>query len=157
MRRPWTSEPCLQNLGSLGTNLQQTGNPSRHRKQGIQKCFLNQLLTIFKTVADTFSCSRNPVRATFVALAEDWPWGSAYARQQPAEKRRWLATPTNPALPRQWRSWVNKAETDAEVKALRHCIARGLPFGDDRWTKSSTVRLSLESATRPRGRPRKQS
>ncbi|TXT22071.1 MAG: Uncharacterized protein FD138_3771 [Planctomycetota bacterium] len=90
---------------------------------------------------------RNPVRANFVNLAEEWQWGSAFARQQPADK---------PPLPRQWRAWVNKAETDAEVKSLRHCIARGLPFGDDRWIKSSTVRLSLESTTRPRGRPRKE-
>ena len=99
---------------------------------------------------------RNPVRANFVDLAEDWAWGSAEARQQSAEKRRWLAAPVDPPLPRQWRSWVNKAETDAEVNALRHCIQRGLPFGDDRWIKSSTVRLSLESAIRPRGRPRKE-
>ena len=99
---------------------------------------------------------RNPVRANFVDLAEDWEWGSAAARQQSAEKRRWLATPVDPPLPRQWRSWVNKAETDAEVKALRHSIQRGLPFGDDRWITSSTVRLSLESTTRPRGRPRKE-
>ena len=100
---------------------------------------------------------RNPVRANFVELAEDWQWGSAHARQQPADQRRWLATPADPPLPRQWRSWVNKPETDAEVKALRHSVQRGLPFGDDRWIKSSTVRLNLESTTRPRGRPRKDS
>ena len=98
---------------------------------------------------------RNPVRANFVELAEEWQWGSAYARQQPEDKRRWLTAPVDPPLPRQWRSWVNKAETDAEVQSLRHCIQRGLPFGDERWVKSSSVRLNLESATRPRGRPRK--
>lgn len=98
---------------------------------------------------------RNPVRANFVELAEEWPWGSASARQQPQDKRGWLTAPVDPPLPRQWRSWVNKSETDAEVKALRHCIHRGLPFGDERWTKSSSVRLNLESAARPRGRPRK--
>ncbi len=100
---------------------------------------------------------RNPVRANFVDQAEDWRWGSAHARQQPADQRLWLATPSDPPLPRQWRSWVNKPQTDAEVKALRACIQRGVPFGDDRWIKSSTVRLSLESTTRPRGRPRKKS
>lgn len=99
---------------------------------------------------------RNPVRANFVDLAETWQWGSAYARQQSDDQCRWLATPTDPALPRQWRSWVNKPETDTEVKASRSCVQRGLPFGDDRWIKSSTVRLCLESTTRPRGRPRKE-
>lgn len=100
---------------------------------------------------------RNPVRANFVELADEWQWGSAYARQQPADQFRWLATPVDPSLPRQWRAWVNKAESERELDALRHCIQRGLPFGDERWIKSSTVRLSLESTTRSRGRPRKQS
>jgi hypothetical protein len=51
---------------------------------------------------------------------------------------------------------VNHPETEAELKALRSCIQRGLPFGDDRWIKRSVVRLSLETTTRPRGKPRKE-
>ena len=124
-----------------------------HLYQGRFKSFPIQrdehLLTVMRYV------ERNPVRANFVDLAEEWQWGSAHARQQSADKSPWLTTPSDPPLPRQWRSWVNKAETDAELKSLRNCIQRGLPFGDDRWIKSSTVRLSLESTTRPRGRPRK--
>ena len=50
----------------------------------------------------------------------------------------------------------NKVETEAELHALRTSVKRGLPFGDDRWTKSSAVRLALESTTRPRGRPKKE-
>ena len=126
-----------------------------HLYQGRFKSFPIQrdehLLTVMRYV------ERNPVRANFVDLAEEWQWGSAYARQQSADKSPWLAPPIDPPLPRQWRSWVNKAETDAELKSLRACIQRGLPFGDDRWIKSSTVRLGLESTTRPRGRPRKES
>ena len=99
---------------------------------------------------------RNPVRAHFVERAEEWQWSSAFARLRPDDERRWLATPVDPPLPRQWRSWVNKTESQADVEALRHSIQRGLPFGDDRWIKSSTVRLSLESTSRPRGRPRKE-
>ncbi|MCY2962918.1 MAG: hypothetical protein NT069_04570 [Planctomycetota bacterium] len=75
-----------------------------------------------------FCVERNPVRANSVELAEDW---------------------------------VNKADTEAELSALRHCIQRGLPFGNDRWVSSSSsssaVRLCLKSATRPRGRSRKES
>jgi hypothetical protein len=62
---------------------------------------------------------RNPVRANFVELAEDWRWSSAYARRQSADERRWLAIADNPALPRNWRSWVNKVETEAELNSLR--------------------------------------
>jgi len=99
---------------------------------------------------------RNPLRANFVERAEDWIWSSAHLRRNSPEQRRWLATPVDPPLPRQWRSWVNKAESEAELTALRHCIQRGLPFGDDRWVRSSIVRLGLESTARPRGRPRKE-
>lgn len=124
-----------------------------HLYQGRFKSFPIQsddhLLTVMRYV------ERNPVRGNFIDLAEEWQWGSAYARRQPASEHRWLAIPDDPPLPRLWRSWVNKPETEAEVKALRSCIQRGLPFGDDRWTKSSVVRLDLHSTTRPRGRPRK--
>ena len=40
------------------------------------------LLTVMRYV------ERNPVRANFIELAEDWPWSSAYARRQPADERR---------------------------------------------------------------------
>ncbi len=43
---------------------------------------------------------RNPVRADFVELAEDWQWSSAYARFRRADERRWLAIPDDPQLPR---------------------------------------------------------
>ena len=126
-----------------------------HLYQGRFKSFPIQsdahLLTVMRYV------ERNPVRAQFTPLAEDWLWGSAHARQQPLGECRWLAIPDDPALPRTWRSSVNRPETEAEVKALRTCIHRGLPFGDDRRVKSSVVRLGLECSTRPRGRPIKES
>ena len=97
---------------------------TRHLYQGRFKSFPIQndehLLTVMRYV------ERNPVRANFVNQAENWQWGSAHAHQQPADQRLWLATPSDPLLPRQWRSWVNKPQTDAEVKALRACIQRGL-------------------------------
>ena len=96
----------------------------------------------------------NPVRAGFIERAEDWQWGSAYARRRPPGERPWLAIPSDPPLPRQWRAWVNEPQTEAEVNAVRTCIRKGLPFGDDQWVKSSVVRLGLESSLRPRGRPR---
>ena len=80
----------------------------------------------------------------------------AYARFQRSDERRWLAIPDDPALPRNWRSWVNKVETEAELNSLRRSVTRGLPFGDDNWTRNSAVRLGLETTTRPRGRPKKE-
>ena len=125
-----------------------------HLYQGRFKSFPIQndghLFTVMRYV------ERNPLRAGFTDVAEEWPYGSAYARRHAASERRWLAIPDEPPLPRIWRSWVNRPETEAELRAVRTCIRRGLPFGDDHWVHSSAVRLSLESTTRPRGRPRKQ-
>lgn len=123
-----------------------------HLYQGRFKSFPIQtdghLLTVMRYV------ERNPVRGNFIDLAENWQWSSACVRRQSSEQCRWLANPDDPPLPRNWRSWVNKVETEAELEAVRNSVKRGLPFGDAQWTKSSAVRLGLESKTRPRGRPK---
>jgi len=125
-----------------------------HLYQGRFKSFPVQddehLLTLMRYV------ERNPLRAGLVDKAEGWRWGSAWARRQPAGERRWLAIPEDLALPRQWQAWVNKPQTDAEVAAIRKCIRRGGPYGNDMWTKNSVARLALERTQRPRGRPRKE-
>ncbi len=125
-----------------------------HLYQGRFKSFPVQgdehLLTLMRYV------ERNPLRANFVELAEQWRWGSAFARRQPAQDYPWLATPVDPPLPRQWRAWVNKPQTEAEEIAIRDAIRRGAPFGDQQWATSSAIRLGLESTRRPRGRPSKQ-
>jgi putative transposase len=50
---------------------------------------------------------------------------------------------------------VNGVETEAELKALRHSLARGTPFGDTQWLAKTAAKLGLESSLRPRGRPRR--
>ena len=67
-----------------------------------------------------------------------------------------VAMPNDPQLPRNWRSWVNKVDTEAELNWLRRSVQRGVPFGHDQWARSSAVRLGLETTTRPRGRPKKE-
>jgi putative transposase len=123
-----------------------------HLYQGRFKSFPiqsdNHLLTVMRYV------ERNPVRANLTELAEEWKWSSAYRRRRFPEGSPWLAIPNDPPLPRNWRSWVNKVETDAELQSLRNSVKRGLPFGDAQWIRSSAVRLGLESTTRPRGRPK---
>src|SRR6056297_867462 len=133
----------------------QTGGTG-HLYQGRFKSFPVQsdehLLCVMRYV------ERNPLRANLVETAEQWRWGSAWARRQrDAGVRLWLAELTDPTLPRQWRAWVNKPQTDDEVAAIRHCIQRGAPYGSDRWARSSAARLGLGTTLRPRGRPKKQS
>ena len=55
--------------------------------------------------------------------------------------------------PAQWTRHVNGVETEAELKALKHSIARGTPFGDTDWPAKTAAILGLESSHRPQGRP----
>jgi putative transposase len=133
----------------------QTGGTG-HLYQGRFKSFPVQsdqhLLTVLRYV------ERNPVRAGLAERAELWRWSSAWARgQKPSARPRWLGQPSEPTLPRRWLAWINEPQTDAELKALRNCIRRSCPFGDEAWASSSAARLNLQSTRRPRGRPKKES
>ena len=96
---------------------------------------------------------RNALRANLVALAEAWPWSSLAWRR--SRRRPELLCDWPVPCPRQWVQHVNAPQSDAELAALRRSIARGTPYGHDRWTERVAQRLGLESSLRPRGRPRK--
>jgi putative transposase len=84
-----------------------------------------------------------------------WPFGSL-ARRLAREEPDWLL-PLNRwpvQVPGDWIAWVNRAETAAELEALRVSVQRGRPYGEPRWQKRTAARLELESTLRPRGRPR---
>jgi putative transposase len=51
--------------------------------------------------------------------------------------------------------WVNDPQTAAELDAIRVSVDNGKPFGDERWQKSVTAALGLESSYRKAGRPKK--
>ena len=94
-----------------------------HFYQGRFKSFPVQgdehLLTVMRYV------ERNPLRAGLVDAAEEWRWGSAWARLQADETQRpWLQIPRDPPLPRIWRAWVNRPQSEAETTALRMCSTR---------------------------------
>ena len=58
-----------------------------------------------------------------------------------------------PRLPN-WVEGVNVPLTDVELVAVRQCVQRSRPFGDDEWVESIVRRLGLESTLRPRGHQR---
>src|SRR5260370_28287992 len=37
------------------------------------------------------------------------------------------------AVPERWLQYVNKAETESELAALRRSVVRGAPYGDEIW------------------------
>jgi len=126
---------------------------SGHVWQGRFKSFPIQtdehLLTVMRYV------ERNPVRAKTIPVrkAQNWNWSS-------------IGTPPNDTIVpkldpgpvkrrKDWLAWVNKPVTQSERDALEACIARGQPFGEDKWKSKTAKRLGIESSMRPRGRPRK--
>ena len=148
------------NDGDLGRWMQRllTAHVRRHHRrhgtdgriwQGRFKAFPIQadghLLTVMRYV------ERNPLRANLVARAEDWRWSSLGG-----DGASPVAIDPGPTpRPTDWRDWVNAAESQAELEAVRLCTNRGRPMGDARWTERTANRLGLESTLRPRGRPRK--
>ncbi len=120
--------------------------------QGRFKSFPIQTDEHFLTVARYVE--RNALRAGLVERAEDWRSGSLWVREYgDANQQAWLsAWPVERS--RNWRAWVNRAETTSELEALRTSVQRGRPFGTESWQRRMARRLGLESTLRPRGRPR---
>jgi putative transposase len=58
-------------------------------------------------------------------------------------------------VPEGWVEYVNQAETEAELAALRQSVLRGVPFGEQLWQQQTAKALGLQSALRGPGRPPK--
>jgi putative transposase len=132
--------------------------PARHGRhghvyQGRFKSFPitadEHLLSVLRYV------EQNPVRAELVSRAENWRWGSLYRRTQGTADERALLTESPVPLGRLWTQRVNRSQSEAELTALRRCVTRGQPFGDDAWQRKVARQHGLEHTFRPRGRPRK--
>ncbi len=124
-----------------------------HLYQGRFKSFPVQedhLLTLCRYV------ERNALRAGLVTAAEAWRWSSLWQRQRDEAQRSVRLSPGPVAWPAAWIKHVNQAQTEAELEAVRCCIARGQPLGTESWSKRTATRLGLSSTLRRRGRPKKQ-
>ncbi len=96
---------------------------------------------------------RNPLRASMVRRSQDWQWSSLKPTARSAPEGLLSEGPLTKF--RGWTNYVNGVETEAELAALRNCVARGAPFGDEKWQKNTARSLGLESSLRKRGRPSK--
>ena len=123
---------------------------SGHVWQGRFKAFPVQsdehYLTVLRYV------ERNPLRANLVQRSQDWEWSSLKPTVRSGPEGLLSDGPI--LKPSQWTRHVNGVQTEAELKSLRHSLARGTPFGDTRWQTTTAKRLGLESSLRPRGRPK---
>ncbi len=96
---------------------------------------------------------RNALRANLVERAEQWRWSSLCPGRRESNNEILTAWPL--PRPANWIDLVNEPQTEAELEALRHCVQRGTPFGQEDWVVATASRLGLEASLRPRGRPRK--
>jgi putative transposase len=127
-----------------------------HLYQGRFKSFPVQEDRHFLIVARYIE--RNALRANLVARAQDWRWSSLWRRvgQGGDAGRVPLPLAVWPVpQPMDWLSWVNEPQTQTEVDALRHAVAKGRPFGDGPWQRTMIERLGLHSSHRPTGHPRR--
>jgi putative transposase len=111
----------------------------------------HHLLTVCRYV------ERNALRANLVKRAEYWPWCSLYRRRLRRKVAMVFLMPTVDwpvEPPRNWLSCVNRADNPKELEAIRLSVVRGAPYGNDRWQQRTATRLQLDSAMRPRGRPK---
>jgi len=98
---------------------------------------------------------RNALRANLAEDAGQWRWSSLWIREHGSAEQRARLCDWPISRPRHWRQYVNEPETEAELKALRHSVKRGTPYGSASWVKRTASLLGLESTLRPRGRPRR--
>jgi putative transposase len=99
---------------------------------------------------------RNARRAGLVRKAEAWRWSSLGQLVRGEAKPVVSEWPEKRPVMKAWLEYVNGVETEAELAALQRSVQRGAPYGDEAWTERTAKRLGLESALRPRGRPRKE-
>jgi putative transposase len=107
----------------------------------------DHLLTVMRYV------ERNPLRAGLVRSAAQWRWSSLGQTRLDGQGPPLADGPV--ARPENWLAWVDQPQTDAELTALRNCVVRGTPFGNERWQNRTAERLGLQSSSQPLGRPRR--
>jgi len=98
---------------------------------------------------------RNALRAGLVRRAEEWRWCSLWRRERGGDEERRLLSEGPSPWPTGWVGWVNAPRSEGELAALRRCVTRGRPYGEDAWVAGTATRLGLETTLRSRGRPRK--
>jgi putative transposase len=124
-----------------------------HLYQGRFKSFPIQedshLLTVLRYV------ERNALSAKVVRRAENWRWGSLWARLEGDEKLRGLLSESPVDRPQPWTDWVNRPLTGPEDESLALSEQRGRPYGDADWRQRQVAKLHLEHTIRSEGRPKK--
>lgn len=97
---------------------------------------------------------RNPVRASMVRRAEEYPWSSAAAhcglRSDPVLRQ--LPEP-RPATVAGWSTWLMGDEEHSTLMDLRRQTRTGRPLGGERFVAEVEAQLGRRVHALPKGRP----
>ena len=96
---------------------------------------------------------RNALTAGLVKQAQDWRFGSLWARLHPSPQRPPILSDWPEPIPRNWVDRVNAPLTQKELTRMAASIKRSRPFGDDDWLARTVRKLGLEHTVRREGRP----
>ena len=97
---------------------------------------------------------RNALTARVVDRAQQWRWGSLWARAHGDEQVKAILSHWPLERPRDWVRLVNEPMTEKEADRIRTCIARNRPYGNEEWQTQQARRLGLLHTLRREGRPR---
>ena len=99
---------------------------------------------------------QNALRAGLVKRAQDWRWGSLWARRQGDETLKAITSDWPVKRPTDWVRLVNRRMAKRTSDAIRTCIVRNRPYGNEQWQTRQVKRLGLSHTMRREGRPRKE-
>jgi putative transposase len=98
---------------------------------------------------------RNALRARLCRRAEQWRWGSAWARLHGDDDLRALLADWPVEPPANWLQILNQPQPGDQEQRVQTSIDRGAPLGDEKWARREADRLGLAHTLRPVGRPPK--
>ena len=97
---------------------------------------------------------RNALTAHVVERAEDWRWGSLWARRHGGDQLKAILGDWPVERPPGWLRLVNEPMTEKEVEGIRTSIVRSRPYGSELWQDQQAKQLGLLHTLRGEGRPK---
>ena len=91
---------------------------------------------------------RNALRANLVKRAENWEFGSLHRWQHQCDREPKLLSKWPIRRPPGWTARINTALTKSELDAIRTCIVRARPYGNQKWIEEPCSAVA-ESAFLP--------
>lgn len=125
-----------------------------HLYQGAYKSFIVEtekyLLQLIRYI------EQNPLRAKMVKEAQDWRWSSLYTREKGKDNQKKILDSLLVDLPVNYIKSVNEIYNEDILENIRHSVAKGKPFGSEKWVNDIIEKYKLGSTLRQPGRPKRE-